>query len=45
MQENADVAHKYSKMFCDKNQFISFKFCVPHTKLNGVIILIKHYYM
>ena len=32
-------------MFCNKNQFPSFPFCVPDTKPHGVRGLIKQYHM
>ena len=42
VQEDADVAHKYTKMFLNTNQFPSFTFCGPHTKPHGVRGLSKH---
>ena len=45
VQEDADVAQKYVEMFCNKNQFPSFPFCVTHTKLHGVRGFRKNYYM
>ena len=32
VQDNADVAHKYVKMYCDTNQFSELPFCGPHPK-------------
>ena len=34
VQDNADVAHKYVKMYCDTNQFPKLLFCGPHPKPN-----------
>ena len=36
MYENAGVAQKDIKMFCDTTQFPSLQFCGPHTKPHGV---------
>ena len=30
VQYNADVAHKYVKMYCDTNQLPELTFCGPH---------------
>ena len=32
VQDNADVAHKYVKIYCDTNQFPALSFSVPYTK-------------
>ena len=32
VQDNANVAHKDVKMYCDTNQFPVLTFCGPHTK-------------
>ena len=45
VQNDADVAHKDVKLFCNTNQFPSLPFCVPHTKPHGVRVLSKHYHM
>ena len=45
VQNDADVAHKYVKIFFNKNQFPSLPFCGPHTKPHGVRGLSKHYHM
>ena len=36
MYENAGVAQKDIKMFCDTTQFPSLQFCGPHTKPHSV---------
>ena len=43
VQDNADIAHKYLKMYCDTNQFPSLPFCGPHPKPHGARELSKHY--
>ena len=35
VQDNADVAHKDVKMYCDTNQFPALPFCGPHPKPHG----------
>ena len=45
IQDNADVAHKYVKIYCDTNQFPELPFCGPHTKPHGARGLIKHYHL
>ena len=42
VHNDADVAHKNVKIFCNTNQFTSFPFYVPHTKLHGVRGSSKH---
>ena len=42
-QDNADVSHKYVKMYCDTNQLPALPFCGPHPKPHGARGLIKHY--
>ena len=32
VQDNADIAHKYVKIYCDTNQFPTLTFCGPHPK-------------
>ena len=44
-QEEDDLTHKNVKIFCDTNQFPSFKFCVPHTNPHGVRGLSKQYHI
>ena len=41
VQDNADVAQKYLKMYCDTNQFPALPFCVPHQNTHGARGLIK----
>ena len=45
VQDDADVAHKYVKIFYNTNQFPSLQVFVPHTKPQGVIGLSKYYHM
>ena len=45
VQNDADIAHKYVKMFGNTNQFPSFSFCGTHTKPHGVRGFSKHYHM
>ena len=45
VQDNADVAHKYVKMYCDTNQFPALPFCGLHTKPHGARGLSKHYHL
>ena len=42
VQDNAYVAHKYLKMYCDTNQFPSLLFCGSHIKPRGARGLGKH---
>ena len=42
-QDNADVAHKYVKIYCNKNKFPTLLFCVPHSKPHGARVLSYHY--
>ena len=45
IQDNADVAHKDVKMYCDTNQFLALPYCVPHPKPHGARGLSKHYHL
>ena len=45
VQDNADVAHKYVKMYCDTNQFPELPFCAPHPNPHGSRGLSKHYHL
>ena len=45
VQDNADVAHKYVKMYCDTNQFPTLKFCGSHPNPNVSRGLGKHYHL
>ena len=42
VQDNADVAHKDVKKYCDTNQSPSLPFCVTHTKPHGARGLSKN---
>ena len=43
VQDNADVAKKYVKMYCDTNQFPTLPFCGSYPKPHGSRELGKHY--
>ena len=43
VQDNADVSHKYVKMYCDTNQLPELPFCGSHLKPRGARVLSKHY--
>ena len=45
VQDNADVAHKYLKMYCDTNQFLTLPFCGSHKNHHGAKGLSKHYHL
>ena len=45
VQGNADVLHKYLKMYCDTNQFPALSCCGPHPKSHGARGLSKHYHL
>ena len=45
VQDNADVAHKDVKMYCDRNQFPALPFCGSHPKPHGERGLGKHYHI
>ena len=42
VQDNADVSHKYVKMYCNTNKLIALSFCGPHYKPHGARGLSKH---
>ena len=42
LQDNADVAQKYVKMYCDTNQIPALPFCCPHPKTHGARGFSKH---
>ena len=44
VQDKTDVAHKYVRMYCNKNQSPALPFCGPHSKTNGTRVLSKHYH-
>ena len=45
VQDNADVAHKYLKMYCDTNQFPTLPFCGSNPNPHGARGLGKHYHL
>ena len=40
---NANLEHKYMKMYCNKNQFPELSFCGLHSNSHGARGLSKHY--
>ena len=45
VQDNADVTHKYSKIYCNTNQFPELPFFVPHSKTHGARRFSKKYHL
>ena len=45
VQDNADVEHKYLKMYCDTNQLPALLFCGSHPKPHGARGLSKNYHL
>ena len=45
VQDNADVAHQYVRMYCNTNQFPELPFCGTHSKPNGTRGLSKNYHL
>ena len=45
VQDNADVAHKDVKIYCNTNQFSALPFCGPHHKPHGERGLSKNYHL
>ena len=45
VQDNADVAHQYVRMYCNTNQFPELSFCGPRSKPHGARGLSKHYHL
>ena len=45
VQDNTDVAHKYVKIYCNRNQFPALTFCGPHSKPHGARGPSKHYHL
>ena len=45
VQDNADLKHKYVKMYCNTNQFPELSFCVPHSKPHGARGVGKDYHL
>ena len=43
--DNADVAHKDVKMYCDTNQSPTLKFCGSHPKPHRAMGLSNHYHL
>ena len=43
VQDNADVAHQYVRIYCNTNQFPALTFGGPHSKPHGARGLSKHY--
>ena len=43
VQDDADVAQKYVKIYYNKNQFKSLSFCSPHSKPHSARRLSNHY--
>ena len=45
VQDNADVAQKDVKIYCETKQFPALPFCGSHTKLHGARGFSKHYHL
>ena len=45
VKDNADVAQKDVKIYCDTNQFPKLPFCGSHPKPHGARGLVKHYHL
>ena len=45
VQDNADVEHKYVKMYCNTNQFSELLFSGPYYKPNSAKGLSEHYHL
>ena len=45
VQDNADVAHKDVKMYCDTNLLLELTFCGSHPKPHGARGLSKNYHL
>ena len=45
VQDNADVAQKYVKKYCNTNQRPVLPFCGTHSKPHGARGLSKHYHL
>ena len=45
VHNNADVAHKDVKIYCNTKQFPELSFCVTHSKPHGTRRLIQHYHL
>ena len=44
VKDNADVAHKDVKIYCDTNQLPALPFCGSHPKPHGARGLVKNYH-
>ena len=45
VQDNADVAHKYVRIYCDTKQLPTLPFCSSHTNPHGTRGLGEHYHL
>ena len=45
VRDDADVAHKYMKIYGDTKQFPALPFCGPHPKTHGARGLSKYYHL
>ena len=45
VQDNADVAHQYMKIYCNTNKFPELSFCGSHSKLHWSRGLSKNYHL
>ena len=45
VQDNADVAHRDVRMYCNKDKFPELPFCGPHSKPHGANELSKNYHL
>ena len=45
VQDNADVAQQYVRMYCNKNKLPALPFCGPHYKPHGARVLSKYYHV
>ena len=45
VQDDANVAHQYVRMYCNTNQFHALPFCGPHSKPHGARGVSNHYHL
>ena len=45
VQDNADVAHQYVRIYCNTNTFPASLFCISHSKPHGARGLSKNYHL
>ena len=45
VQDHADVAHQYVRIYCNTNQFPKLSFCGPYSKPHGKRGFSKHYHL